>query len=720
VTDALGNISTTIFDSDSRALASINANGFATTQVYDAVGQRLAIIDARGNRTSFTWDGDGRQTGSSDALGNLMTYQFDAASRRVLRIDGRGLLTSYVYDADSRLTGQQYQDGTRVTMSYDANSRRTVLNDWTGLYTSTYDPDGRLSSVVNPAAIAITYNYDAVGQRATTAQPTGTFTYVYDPAGRISNLTNPEGQVTSWSYDNASRVTGQLLANGVRVSNTYDNADRLLLLANLGTGGTTLSSFNYTYNPVSNRTQVVEVDGSVVTWSYDPTYQLTNEQRSGANAYNITYAYDAVGNRTLSIGNGTPTTYAFNSANELATSQASAGFTTYTFDGNGNLLAMVAPGNQLTTNIWDGENRLTRAALPTGIVDSFTYDADGQRVQKQDSTGTTNCVWDRQNILLETNAMNLPEAVYTVEPSLFGNLISQSRAGVDSFALFDALASTRQLANSVGSITDAYIYDAFGMSVSATGTTTNPFRFVGRKGYYFDLDVGEYLLRGRVYNPGTGRFLSRDFSLETTINEILFQIHATLQTVDLMFAQLPRISSVFAMPPNFSVSLPSFIYGHGSTQYAYAGNSPTVRIVPGGYAATFFGPDHKPTPGEIIDCILKLLASCVLLIFCVIHLSQLIMGNPAAWCTIKNSVCICAGTIAAFLNALLSCSKAGGIEIPGWMTDAVTLLSAIAAIACTLWSFWPRWPGPVDPPSGPSGKPPGSTPEPPSGGGPIV
>ena len=44
-----------------RVLASVNANGFATTQVYDAVGQRVAIIDARGNRTSFTWDADGRQ-----------------------------------------------------------------------------------------------------------------------------------------------------------------------------------------------------------------------------------------------------------------------------------------------------------------------------------------------------------------------------------------------------------------------------------------------------------------------------------------------------------------------------------------------------------------------------------------------------------------------------------------------------------------------------------
>ena len=242
---------------------------------------------ARASRGTLT---GGRQRPSMRSATGDIPVRF--ASRQVLRIDGRGLLTSYVYDAASRLIGQQYQDGTRATMIYDADSRRTVLSDWTGLYSSTYDPDSRLSSVVNPAGIAITYNYDAVGQRATMAQPTGTFTYVYDPAGRISNLTNPEGLVTSWSYDSNSRVTGKSWRNGVLVSKCIRQRRSVALACKYRDGGTTLSSFAYSYNPVGNRTQVVEVDGSAVTWSYDPAYQLTNERRSGPNNYNISYVYD--------------------------------------------------------------------------------------------------------------------------------------------------------------------------------------------------------------------------------------------------------------------------------------------------------------------------------------------------------------------------------------------------------------------------------------------
>ena len=203
-------------------------------------------------------------------------------------------------------------------------------------------------------------------------------------------------------YDAASRVLATQMANGTLASNTYDGADQMLLLANLTTTGTTLSSFNYTYNPVGNRTQVVEADGDVLTLSYDPTYQLTNERRSGANSYNISYVYDAVGNRSLLINNGVPTTNTYNPGNELVTSLASGGVTTNrttnTYDGSGNLSHHSVPGNESTTNTWDGENRLTRVALPSGIVDSFVYNGDGQRVQKQDSTGTTNHVWDGENI----------------------------------------------------------------------------------------------------------------------------------------------------------------------------------------------------------------------------------------------------------------------------------------------------------------------------------
>ena len=150
-------------------------------------------------------------------------------------------------------------------------------------------------------------------------------------------------------------------------------------------------------------------------------------------------------------------------------------------------------------------------ALPSAIVDTFTYNGDGQRVEKQDSTGTTKHVWDGQNILFETNSSDSIWLMYTLEPMLYGNLISQIRSGTTSFYLFDGLGATTQLTNNTGSVTDEYLYDSFGNSISGgtSGTTTNQFRYVGRLGYYLDGDLGDCFLRKALRTRNWTLFVTR-------------------------------------------------------------------------------------------------------------------------------------------------------------------------------------------------------------------
>ena len=519
--DANNNNTTTIYDAAGRVSATLNAKGLRTTQVYDAASWLVALVDASGHRNSFAYDADSRQTQLIDPLGRRTTFGFDAASRQTSRIDARGFRTSYVYDNDNRLTGRRYPDGSRVTFAYDNASRRTLLNDWTGRTTSMYDADGRLNAVISPAGLRLTYGYDAASQRKYLTEPEGArFTYSFDADGRTNYVMNPQAQRTTWSYDAASRVTGIHYANTTRTSYLHDNASRLLHVLNLSSTSTTLSSFSYALDAIGNRQRVVESNGNRVTWTYDKTYQLTNEQRSGSNGYNITYTYDPVGNRLVLINGGVRTTSSYDTTNALTRSQASAGITTYTSDLNGNLLTSRNPSIQITTNTWDFENRLTQVALPSAIVDTFTYNGDGQRVQKIDSTGTTKHLRDGQNILLETDGSNIIQVVYTLQPQLYGNLISQRRSGIISFYLFDGLGSTTQLAGSTGMVTDTYLYDSWGNILLVSGATTNPFRYVGMYGYYYDLDTQEFHLRLRYYNPGIARFMSIDPSALSTSTAI--------------------------------------------------------------------------------------------------------------------------------------------------------------------------------------------------------
>ncbi|MEQ9586380.1 MAG: RHS repeat domain-containing protein [Parvibaculaceae bacterium] len=56
------------------------------------------------------------------------------------------------------------------------------------------------------------------------APDAGRFTYVYDATNQITLLHNAFDERTSFAYDNAGRRTVKKLANGTRISYTYDAA----------------------------------------------------------------------------------------------------------------------------------------------------------------------------------------------------------------------------------------------------------------------------------------------------------------------------------------------------------------------------------------------------------------------------------------------------------------------------------------------------------------
>ena len=114
--------------------------------------------------------------------------------------------------------------------------------------------------------------------------------------------------------------------------------------------------------------------------------------------------------------------------------------------------------------------------LASGTRNTFSYDADGKRFRKDDSTGTSKFVWDMENILVETDSADVTQVVHSLAPELYGNLVSQYRGGNTNYFHFDGLGSTDRLANSLASVTDNYMYEAFGKTRSSSGTTINQFR----------------------------------------------------------------------------------------------------------------------------------------------------------------------------------------------------------------------------------------------------
>jgi RHS repeat-associated protein len=278
-----------------------------------------------------------------------------------------------------------------------------------------------------------------------------------------------------------------------------------------------LSIFTYSYDNVGNRTAVAEASGDLVTWSYDESYHLTREQRDGDNAYDTTFTYDGVGNRLTQISSGAVTTYVYDAANELSTSEDSTGVTTFSYDANGNTTGEARPNGDLVTHTWDIENHQTKVELPSSVINTITLDGDGKRRSIEDSSGLRKIVWDLENILVETDNSNATVAQYNLAPEAYGNLVSQRRSGATSFHHFDALGSTNKLTDSSINTLAEYLYRAFGQQTILSGSSSNPFTWVGNQGYYRQNNPQNYWIRARISDPNTGRWTSRDPLCESTM-----------------------------------------------------------------------------------------------------------------------------------------------------------------------------------------------------------
>jgi len=124
---------------------------------------------------------------------------------------------------------------------------------------------------------------------------------------------------------------------------------------------------------------------------------------------------------------------------------------------------------------------------------------------------TTKFIWDDQNYLAEADGADTINIVYTYEPQHHGNLISTRLSGTASYYhQLDALGSTKQLVSAAGNVKDAFLYDAWGNTLSRTGNTATALLWNGAVGYYDDANTGFISVRRRSYGAQGGRWTSSD------------------------------------------------------------------------------------------------------------------------------------------------------------------------------------------------------------------
>ncbi|PTT80862.1 hypothetical protein DBR42_18815 [Pelomonas sp. HMWF004] len=538
-----------------------------TQHAYDSLGRRSATTDAKAGVVSFgydlrdetTWVKDPRQRTTSynvDGMANVRqlaspdtgtaTSNYDAAGNLKNRTDARGVLATYSYDALNRLTQAAYSrtgetsqtqtwtyDQTGSTFGYGIGRLTTATTPGTGTQFK-YDELGRVVSTTHSSPIgnpyAVKYDYDAAGRVSRLTYPSGRSVIFGWANGQPQSVVvmagsatvpvldqivmSPLGAMQGWVwqleatprphyrvFDTNGRLVRQSL--GLLVQDiTYDDADRI-------------SKFSY-YSAATAQPQ----PSGDRTFTYDELGRL----KSSAGATNWTYEYDASGNRTVLVDNGTLRTFT-NSSSSNRLDSINNPSRTIAYDPAGNARADTQAGS--SSNYGASFNLIGRMSsiAQTGVAGvDFAYDAMGRRVTRSAWTSSptnprtvTLFAYDQDHHLIgeyKPDGTAITEYVWLGDTPVAVIKPNASGSGVQVFAIHtDHLDTPRMILDAQGQVRWRWMGEPFGASPAEEQPTAGlpalqqNLRFPGQQ---YEAFGGRHYNHFRDYDPTTGRYVQSD------------------------------------------------------------------------------------------------------------------------------------------------------------------------------------------------------------------
>ena len=437
--DAVGNNTTYSYDQPGRLTQiyrpSFPSSAFATN-IYNVIGQVTSQQDVNGKTTTIYSAGSRAETDNPVAAQNIVYFTLAGDVRA--QFDALGNQTLYTYDGLDRLVTTTFPEGNSVTNAYDNAHGSAALQNVLSVTASPKPSSGAPTLVTS-------YTYDLNFQKvASVTDPKGNVThYVYDDAGGTGNLTeidqpavngqvpktlfwyanglvieksDPIGMVTNYSYkydipttitesfgnlylttqrgvDSVGNITSVTDPKGNVTSYQYDAERRITKI----TGPTSIGNVTqYTYNPDGLVTQIQRATGNAgAPWetasaTYSPALQMLT--KTDGNGNTTTYAYDTVG-RLSSVTDpvNRVTSYGYDLLNRVVsksnTAIQAAPLESYTYTVNGKRKTLKDGNGNVSTWVYDGQDRLASLQYPSKTrgagtsnaadVESYTYDADG-------------------------------------------------------------------------------------------------------------------------------------------------------------------------------------------------------------------------------------------------------------------------------------------------------------------------------------------------------
>ncbi|MFE7210083.1 RHS repeat domain-containing protein [Streptomyces sp. NPDC057611] len=525
--------------------------GNVRTYTYDARGRETHSEDPDLGTVDTTYDSMDRPLTATDSRGVVLTNVYDQLGRRTALKQGSTVLSEWKYDSVAKgemdetrryVDGEAYvQRITGFTDDYQPTGIEVTIPSSQGALAGTYafgygynERSGLLNQVNQPAIgdlpaerVATRYGADDQAQGLTASGRILVNSATYDPFGRLlrSEYNDQARRLyRTWSYD---EHTGELLRTTTdrtmapsRVEDTqyaFDLAGNINKITTVtGQDDTKLTD---TQCFVSDALQRIT---EAWTAKDDCAAPASAATVGGPEPYWLSYRYDGMGNRTEEVRHDTSgnsagdVKRAYHYAKQDGTKPTALTSVSTTKNGTDTVtdtFAYDATGNMTTREIgsrnqklsWDAENQLAKVEEENGTTTEYTYDADGERLLRKDSTGTTLYLPGGNELLLTPAGKKEGTRYYDFD----GDTVAVRTNGAIQF-LFDDHHGTATTA--IDATTQEVQRRSLAPFGESRGAVSAAAYWPGSQGFVGGTvdNTGLTQLGARAYDPSLGRFISVD------------------------------------------------------------------------------------------------------------------------------------------------------------------------------------------------------------------
>ncbi len=532
--------------SGSGACGSSGKNGYWTKYSYDVLGNLVGVRQnaqaAQGSQQSraFAYDMLGRMTSETNPeTGNqALTYVYDSLSNDascgspnfpgnlVKKVDTAGNVTCYSYDLLHRLTAVTHPTGPNSTPAkqfvYDAATvNGSSMSNAKGKMAEAYTCTGSCTSKITDLGFSYSVRGEATDLYESTPHSGAYYhiTNAYWANGAVKSLSGipgittithtPDGEGRWQSVADTSQTLAtatQYSAWGSATSVTFGSLDSDSFTYDPNTGRMSSYAFNVnshansgtlTWNANGSLSKLAITDAlnaadtQICNYLYDDLQRLVSGV-CGA-LWGQTFTYDAFGNATKSVPNGS-SGISFQPTYNTSTNQfLTVPGVTPSYDGNGNLTH-----DDAHTYSWDAEGHpLTLDSV------SVTYDAMGRPVET--ATGSAYA-----QLIYGPNGEKIAMASGQTLAKAFVRLPGGAKAVYNSGGLAfyrhsDWLGSSRVASTPARTVYGTGAYAPFGETYAQSGTSDLSYTDQNQ-----DTISGLYDFPARRYSPVQGRWISPD------------------------------------------------------------------------------------------------------------------------------------------------------------------------------------------------------------------